>query len=87
MPYAEFQSWRLFYDLEPWGWHGLDILKAEILSMLYNINRGKGRPKDVKDFLTDRLKGILAALKEPEQPAELTRAELLKQIKRDFGVR
>jgi len=87
MSYVEFKSWRMFYQLEPWGFVRSELHKAEILSMLYNVNRSKGRPKDTKDFITDRLTGILKALNEPEIPPELSREEVIKLIKRDFGVR
>lgn len=87
MPYPEFYRWQLFYQLEPWGWALADMLKAEILTMLYNMNRSKGKAKDVKDFMQARLPGILKELAEPELPAEISREDLIKQIKRDFGVR
>lgn len=53
--------------------------------MLYAINRGKGKAKDVTDFMADRLKGILAEIARDIIPEELTREQLLARIKRDLG--
>lgn len=87
MPYAEFYSWQLFYRLEPWGFERAELHKAEILAMLYAINRGKNKAKDVADFIPDRLKGILAELAKDVVPEELTREQLIARIKWDLGVR
>ena len=85
MSYPEFYSWQLFYRLEPWGFAQADLHKAEILAMLYAINRGKAKAKDVADFMPDRLKGILAEIARDIIPEELTREQLLARIKRDLG--
>jgi hypothetical protein len=87
MPYAEFYSWQLFYRLEPWGFERAELHKAEILAMLYAINRGKGKVKDVADFMPDRLKGILADIARDVIPEELTREQLIARIKRDLGAK
>lgn len=89
MPYPEYQTWKNFYLLEPWGYEVVEEKVAQIMAMLYNINRAKGRAKAPKDFMIDRLKEITAMLLKPDvdQPPTLSRDELLAMIKKDFGVR
>jgi hypothetical protein len=86
MPYPEYRSWELFYLLEPWGWHNSEYHAAVNMAMLYNINRSKGKPKEVKDFFRDMPKEILDQLKEAPDVNELSREDIIKRIKKDFGI-
>ncbi len=92
MPYPEFFSWQLFYLLEPWGWHNEEFHAANLLTMLFNTNRGKGKAKDTKDFTRNMEQAILDVLKEQINPLEgmdfeQQREYLMKQIKKDFGIK
>ena len=86
MPYPEYRSWEMFYIIEPFGFHNQEYLNASNLAMLYNINKGKGKTKETKDFMRDIPKAILSELKEKKPMPELTREELIKIIKKDFGI-
>ncbi len=94
MPYPEFRRWQLYDLLEPIGWPDAEYRTAAMLTMLYNANRGKGRAKDVKDFMRNHLDGVLKELRSLQKqdeldamPAEQRREYLLAQIKKDFGIR
>lgn len=86
MPYPEYKIWQLFYLLEPWGTPLFDSALSQVLAMLHNTVAGKGKARPPKHFLPDRLKQLLSALQEVPEPAELSREELVKQIKKDFGM-
>lgn len=88
LPYPEYRAWQLYYLLEPWGWHNEEFHFAALLAMLYNANRGKkGKTREVKDFVRDMEKAVLQELAEKPDVAELPREELIKMIKKDFGIR
>jgi hypothetical protein len=87
LSYREYSDWQLYYLLEPWGWPNEEYAISTILAMLYNANRGKGKAKDVRDFQRRMLESALKELAEPIDPAEMPREELVKLIKKDFGIR
>lgn len=72
--------------LEPWGWENNENLKAEIVAKIHNVNKAKGKPVPVQTFVRDIEKALLQAAKEQPDVNELSREELLKIVKRDFGV-
>lgn len=92
LPYPEFRAWQVFYALEPWGWHNDEFHAANLLAMLYNINRGKGKAKDAKDFIRNMETALMDALKEQRDPLaglslEEQREYQIRQIKKDFGIK
>ncbi len=91
LPYPEFRAWQMFYAAEPWGWWNEEYQLAALLSMLYNINRGKGKAKDPKAFMRDTVKAVLSELKEAPDLSQLSFEEqrelVVKQIKKDFGIK
>jgi hypothetical protein len=87
LPYPEYRSWELFYLVEPFGFENDEYRSAALLSMLHNINRTKGKAKDVKDFMRDLQAEALKQLKEPPDISELSREELIRYIKKDFGIK
>ena len=87
IPYAEFKSWQFFSMIEPFGFHDDEYRTAAILAMLYNINKGKGRAKDVSDFMRDLKKAVLNELKEKPSIDDMSRDEIVNLIKKDFGIR
>lgn len=94
MPYPEFRRWQLYDALEPIGWPDAEYRTAAMLTMLYNANRGKGRAKEIKDFVRRNLDGILNELRTMQKqeeletmPIEQKREFLLAQIKKDFGIK
>jgi hypothetical protein len=86
MPFSEFKRWQLFYLVEPWGWPNDEYHTAAILAMLYNANRGKNKTRDVKDFQRNMLEAALRELAEPLDITQIPRDELVKMIKKDFGI-
>ena len=54
--------------------------------MLYNINRGKNKSKNVDEFMRDIPAEILRELDKPVTE-EMTRDEIIRQIKKDFGIK
>jgi len=80
----------LFYLLEPFGFPDEEYRTAAALTLLYNINAGKGKNKDVKDFMRDMPKAVLAEFTQPkgiEAFDETQRRRLIEQIKKDFGIK
>ena len=51
LPYPEFLEWIAFSQIEPFGWHDREYRTAAQLSMLYNVNAGKGKSKLTSDFI------------------------------------
>lgn len=89
MPYPEYHSWELYALVEPFGWHNEEYQTASVVATLFNVNRSKGKPKKVKDFMRDMEKLVIAELEREEQElqvASLTREELITLIKKDFGM-
>ena len=86
MPYPEYRSWELYYLLEPWGWQNDEYHSAVNSAMLYNINRGKNKAKSADDFMRDLPADFMRELDKP-QVEEMTREEIVKQIKKDFGIK
>ena len=91
LPYPEYRSWELFYLIEPFGFVNDEYRAAAQLAMMYNANRGKGKAKDVKDFMRDMQKAVLEEIKEQpdisDLPLEQQKEILIRQIKKDFGIR
>ena len=87
MPYPEFRSWQIFSLLEPFGFHDTEYRTAAQLAMLYNVNRSKGKAKDVKDFMREPDKAILEELRKQNfNIDDYTREEIIAMIKRDLGI-
>jgi len=86
MPYAEFRQWQIYYAIEPFGWHDAEYHTASILAMLYNVNRGKGKAKEAKDFVRNMVKAVLSELKEQPRLEDMTPEQVKAQIKKDFGI-
>jgi len=87
LPYPEYRSWELFYLLEPWDFENDEYRSAAVLAMLYNINRSKGKPKEVKEFMRNLEDEVLKMVHEQPSLSELSRDELIKQVKKDFGIK
>jgi hypothetical protein len=92
MPYPEFKTWQLFYQLEPWGWHSLEYYAAVLYAMLYNANRGDKKSKKPKDFYRDMESFLLDKISEDDTEDKLKdmnpderRAYILAQVRKDFG--
>ncbi|WP_250464091.1 MULTISPECIES: hypothetical protein [unclassified Caballeronia] len=41
---AEYSDWVALFELEPWGGHIEDLRAGTLMSLLYNIHRGKEAP-------------------------------------------
>lgn len=41
---AEYTDWAALFELEPWGGHIEDLRSGTLMSLLYNMNRGKDAP-------------------------------------------
>jgi len=52
MTAAEETLMMAYYRIDPWGDHRADIRSAQIVKMLYDVNRGKkGKERKLTDFL------------------------------------
>jgi len=85
LPNPEYEYWKLFYALEPFG-AGADTAN------LYNLNRDPKKPaKNEDELLHDRAKAIIEALRPPPDLSNMTAEEkrefMLRQVKKDFGIR
>lgn len=87
LPYAEFRAWQMFYLLEPWGWHDEEYRTASVLTMLYNANRGKGKPRKLTDFMRKMATAVLNELQQPPDLSQMSRDEIVAMVKKDFGIK
>jgi len=93
MPYKDWRKWRVFYEMEPFGWWHDEEVVARILSMLFNMNVKPENAKSPKDFMRlDYHKSLIEALeKKPEKPIDFSKltAEdiyaLKQRIRAEFG--
>ena len=53
MSAIEFAEWMAFYRLEPFGTDSEMLGHAITASTVYNVNRGKGKALQPKDFMPD----------------------------------
>ena len=93
LSYPEYKDWKLFYSVEPWGWHINEYRLARLLAMLFNIYK----PADVaalqpSDFVSDISKVIEDHEAEQEMIKEYEgmskedkRAYVIGQLKLMFG--
>lgn len=78
LSFEEYQSWKLFYLLEPWGWHDREYRTATMLAMLNNVNASKrNQQKRETDFIRDMPKLIDKAYY-GELSQEIMREKLLE---------
>ena len=87
LTYPEFRSWQLFYLLEPWGWQNDEYYAAVNIAMQYNINRGKAKVKEPKEFIRDMQGELLKQLEAERDITEMSKDEIIKQVKKDFGIK
>jgi hypothetical protein len=88
LPYPEFRRWQLFYMLEPWGFQNDEYRTASILTMLFNINRGKRKSKSEKDFMRNLPKKVLEEIRKlTADPEEMTDEEIIAAAQRNFGIK
>lgn len=85
LPNLEYEYWKLFYALEPFGW-------GAHAAMLYNINRDpKSKVKDEDGLLQDRAEEIIKALQPAPDLSEMSKEErrelILRQVKKDFRIK
>jgi len=54
LPVEEFESWQLFYMIEPWGWNDEEYRTGATLAMLNNVNASKKKYlKKEADYMRD----------------------------------
>jgi hypothetical protein len=87
MSYPEYRSWQLFALLEPFGFEDNEYHWASLMSLLYNINKGKKKARTTKSFMRNMLEETLKELEKrtPRDISEMSREELLARVKKDFG--
>jgi len=44
MPYTQFQAWRAYYRISPFGTFRTDLNSGIVASTMANIHRAKGKP-------------------------------------------
>jgi len=85
LPNPEYETWKLFYLLEPFGWGANH-------AMLYNINRDpKSKGKSEDELLNDRAVAIIKELKSTQDLSNMTAEEkrnyMIEKVKKDFGAK
>lgn len=71
LPYREYQLWRLFYLVEPWGFHDQEYRTSVILAKLHNTNVAKKtQAKPISFFLRDMPKEVLKVIRKEIQKEE-----------------
>lgn len=54
MPAPEYESWKLYYKVEPWGWREDEFRSARLLTYIYNSNVStRSDAKQIRHFLRD----------------------------------
>ena len=54
LPYDEFASWKLYYRLEPWGFHDKEYRTAALLTQMWNTRVTKqSQAKKLRDYIRD----------------------------------
>ena len=72
LPYDEFVSWKLFYQLEPWGWHDREYRTASLLAQLWNVHATKqSQAKKMSVYIRDMGDLIIKAYQEYERELAL----------------
>ena len=62
LPAEEFESWQLFYMIEPWGWNDNEYRTGAVLAMLNNVNISKKKDtKKESDYMRDMPKLVMKA--------------------------
>ena len=84
LPNTEYETWKLFYVLEPFGWSAHH-------AMLYNMNRDpKSKGKNEDDLLKERAIAIIKELQTAHDLSNMSVEEkrnfMLKRVKKDFGI-
>jgi hypothetical protein len=97
LPAPEYNDWKLFSMIEPWGWANMEQQVSRILAMMLNLNVKKKDQKQpayfMRNMVSDLLKQIKAQVaqwnerkKVNAMTPEERRAYLIPIIKRDMGV-
>ena len=92
LPAPEVRLWRLYYEIEPWGFHDDEYRTAALMMIVHNSNITKrSQAKKVKDFMRDMPKEVQAGynrlVKEQqmkEQMKSMTREEKIAMISKSF---
>jgi hypothetical protein len=72
LPYDEFVSWKLFYQLEPWGWHDQEYRTAALLTQMWNVRVSKkSQAKQMDTYYRDMLKNVISNLEQHNKELEL----------------
>ena len=59
MSHAEFQEWKVYYSLEPWGTEADDLRGARICQTMANIHRPRNRSAiPLKTFMPEYRKRL-----------------------------
>jgi hypothetical protein len=80
MSALEFAEWMAYYSLEPFGERRADYRSAQIVQMIANVNRTRGEPYPLSDFLPDEIAAEAEELEdEPEEnwQAQIRVAEMI----------
>ena len=72
LPFDEFVSWKLYYKLEPWGWHDDEYRTAALLTQMWNTRVTKqSQAKKVKDYIRDMPDLLIRGYQELEREMAL----------------
>jgi hypothetical protein len=81
LPVPEFNRWKAFYALEPWGWWNTEIIVANLFSHLYNIANGGKKRVSPREFIRDLTNGEKEKLETEEVMANMTDEEKRNYIR------
>lgn len=102
LPYREYQLWRLFYLVEPWGFNDMEYRLSALLAKLHNTNVAKKtQAKPISFFIRDMPKEVLKAIRreikkeeasskydlETEEGRRSASEEIIKSFQQIFGRR
>ena len=72
LPFDEFMSWKMFYRIEPWGWHDNEYRTAAMLAQMWNTRISKrSQAKKIKDFMRDMPDLLIRGYQELERESAL----------------
>lgn len=67
--YREYRQWQEFAIAEPFPSERVDLAGALVSTVVFNTNRGKGKPAEIEDFMLIR-RGLKNLEKAQQPPAE-----------------
>lgn len=85
MPHDEFESWKTFYRLEPFGFHDREYRTSALLKQMWNTHvTKKAHAKTEKDYYRD-MEGLIFEADRKQREYESMRERFMKATPKEKG--